>query len=129
MGFNQPARHARRHLNRVVKLKKIAPRPLGLLRPQVRGCTIKHNMKWKVGRGFTHEELKAVGIPRKFARTIGIAVDWRRQNHCEETYSENVKRLKTYQRKLILFPRNPKKIKKGESSKKRMRSSSSTCLA
>ena len=35
------------------------PRPVaGLLRPVVRGQTLRYNAKRRVGRGFTHEELK-----------------------------------------------------------------------
>ena len=35
------------------------PRPVaGLLRPVVRGQTLRYNTKRRVGRGFTHEELK-----------------------------------------------------------------------
>lgn len=35
------------------------PRPVaGLLRPVVRGQTLRYNSKRRLGRGFTHEELK-----------------------------------------------------------------------
>ncbi|KAG8044292.1 hypothetical protein GUJ93_ZPchr0130g6533 [Zizania palustris] len=36
-------------------------------------------MKSRAGRGFTLEELKAAGIPKKLAPTIGISVDHRRK--------------------------------------------------
>ena len=36
-------------------------------------------MKQRAGRGFTLEEVKAAGLSKKFARTIGIAVDHRRR--------------------------------------------------
>lgn len=55
-------------------------------------------------------------IPRKLARTIGISVDPRRQNLSEESLKANVERLKAYQQRLILFPRNSKAPKKGEAS-------------
>jgi large subunit ribosomal protein L13e len=55
------------------------------------------------------------GINRHFAQTIGIAVDHRRRNKSEGTLAVNVQRLKEYQSKLILFPRNSKKPKAGDS--------------
>ena len=61
-------------------------------------------MKVRYGRGFTLEELKNAGIHSKFAKTVGIAVDARRQDTCMETRDLNVKRLKAYLAKLILFP-------------------------
>ena len=45
---------------RAEKAKKIFPRPTaGPLRPIVHGQTIKYNLKKRLGRGFTFEELKA----------------------------------------------------------------------
>jgi len=115
--FDQPTRAKRRRQNRRAKAKRIAPRPLGLLRPQVRGCTIKYNSRYRAGRGFTLEELKAIKVNKKQALTIGISIDFRRQNHSQETYNANVARLKLYMSKLILFPKNSKKPKAGEASK------------
>ena len=39
----------------------------------------EYNVKQRAGRGFTLEEVKAAGLSKKFARTIGIAVDHRRR--------------------------------------------------
>lgn len=61
-------------------------------------------MKTRYGRGFTLEELKNAALNPKLARSIGIAVDSRRQDTCLETRDLNVKRLKSYLAKLILFP-------------------------
>ncbi len=61
-------------------------------------------MKTRYGRGFTLVELKNAAINAKMARTIGIAVDSRRQDTSLETLDLNVKRLKAYLAKLILFP-------------------------
>ena len=61
-------------------------------------------MKTRYGRGFTLEELKNAALNPKFARTIGISVDYRRQDASLETRDLNVKRLKAYLSKLILFP-------------------------
>jgi large subunit ribosomal protein L13e len=58
----------------------------------------------------------AAGIPRKFARTIGISVDPRRQNLSEEGLKANVERLQEYRKRIILFPRRNGKTKEGDAS-------------
>ncbi|CAG8472575.1 9814_t:CDS:2 [Dentiscutata erythropus] len=112
--FDQPGRKKRRRINRIQKAARIAPRPTELLRPAVRCPTIKYNTKLRVGRGFTLDELKAAGIRRKEALTIGIPVDHRRKNRSEESLQLNVERLKAYMARLIVFPRKPRKPKKEE---------------
>ncbi|KAL8162490.1 hypothetical protein V2J09_013979 [Rumex salicifolius] len=115
--FNQPARKTRRRLARQKKAVKIFPRPTaGPLRPIVHGQTLKYNMKVRAGKGFSLEELKAAGINKKVAPTIGIAVDHRRKNRSLESLQANVQRLKTYKAKLVVFPRRTKKFKGGDSS-------------
>ncbi|SMN18815.1 similar to Saccharomyces cerevisiae YDL082W RPL13A Protein component of the large (60S) ribosomal subunit, nearly identical to Rpl13Bp [Maudiozyma saulgeensis] len=106
--FNQAGKKASRRDARVAKAAKIAPRPLDLLRPVVRAPTIKYNRKVRAGRGFTFGEVKAAGLTPAYARTIGIAVDHRRQNKNQEMFELNVQRLKEYQSKIIVFPRNGK---------------------
>uniref|UniRef100_G3PT54 60S ribosomal protein L13 n=1 Tax=Gasterosteus aculeatus aculeatus TaxID=481459 RepID=G3PT54_GASAC len=113
--FNQPARKIRRRKARQVRARLVAPRPAaGPLRPQVRCPTIRYHTKVRAGRGFTLEELKAAGIHKKTARTIGIAVDSRRRNRSTESLRANVQRLKEYRSKLILFPRKASAPKKGD---------------
>lgn len=115
--FNQPARKTRRRNARQEKAIKIFPRPIaGPLRPVVRGQTLKYNMKVRAGRGFSLEELKAAGIPKKLAPTIGISVDHRRRNSSLEGFQTNVQRLKTFKAKLVVFPRRARKVKAGDSS-------------
>ncbi len=115
--FNQPARKTRRRIARQKKAVKIFPRPTaGPLRPIVHGQTLKYNMKVRAGRGFSLEELKAAGIPKKLAPTIGIAVDHRRRNRSLEGLQTNIQRLKTYKAKLVIFPRRARKVKAGDSS-------------
>merc|ERR1711931_65040 len=53
-------------------------------RPVVSCPTYKYNLKQRAGRGFTLEELKAAGLSKKYAQTIGIAVDHRRRNKSVE---------------------------------------------
>ncbi|THU55504.1 hypothetical protein C4D60_Mb11t07280 [Musa balbisiana] len=100
--FNQPARKTRRRIARQKKAVKIFPRPTaGPLRPIVQCQTLKYNMKSRSGRGFTLEELKAAGIPKKLAPTIGIAVDHRRKNRSLEGLQANVQRQLEFQRNLL----------------------------
>ncbi|KAL1217296.1 Large ribosomal subunit protein eL13y [Cardamine amara subsp. amara] len=115
--FNQPAMKTRRRIARQTKAVKIFPRPTaGPLRPVVHGQTIKYNMKLRTGKGFTLEELKAAGIPKKLAPTIGISVDHHRKNRSLEGFQSNVQRLKTYKAKLVIFPRHARKLKAGDSA-------------
>merc|ERR1711920_1132909 len=118
--FDQAARKKRRSQNRKVKAAKLAPRPAaGLLRPVVHPPTQRYNMKLRLGKGFTLEELKEAKIPTKLAPTIGIAVDHRRRNRCTESLQENVARLKLYKSKLMIFPRKSGKkgVKAGDTPK------------
>lgn len=102
--FNQPAKKKQRQIARQEKADKLNPRPINFLRPIIRCPTQRYNMKLRYGRGFTLEELKNAGLNFKYARSIGIAVDARRQDTNLETRDLNVKRLKSYLAKLILFP-------------------------
>lgn len=113
--FDQAGKKASRRAARAEKASRIAPRPLEALRPVVRCPTQRYNRRQRAGRGFTLEELKAAEIPRKFANTVGIAVDFRRQNRSVEAFELNVQRLKEYKARLILFPRRAGKPKKGDS--------------
>ncbi|KAK7169834.1 hypothetical protein R3I94_000159 [Phoxinus phoxinus] len=120
--FNQPARKLRRRKARQAKARRIAPRPVsGPLRPIVRCPTIRYHNKIRAGRGFTLEELKAAGINKKQARTIGIAVDPRRRNRSTESLQSNVQRLKVYRSKLIIFPRKASAPKKGDSTEEEIK--------
>jgi len=118
--FDQAARKKRRAQNRKAKAAKLAPRPAaGLLRPVVHPPTQRYNMKLRLGKGFTLEELREAKIPAKLAPTIGIAVDHRRRNHCTESLQANVNRLKSYKSKLLIFPKKSGKkgVKKGDTPK------------
>eukprot|EP00920_Eleutheroschizon_duboscqi_P041880 GHVT01100537.1.p1 GENE.GHVT01100537.1~~GHVT01100537.1.p1 ORF type:complete len:165 (+),score=7.14 GHVT01100537.1:618-1112(+) len=56
--------------------------------------------------------VQGVGLSRRAARTIGVAVDHRRRNRSAESLTLNTERLKTYLSKLVMFPRKSK-AKKG----------------
>lgn len=114
--FDQAGKKSSRRSARVQKAAKVAPRPVDKLRPVVRCPTVKYNRRVRPGRGFSLAELKAAGIPRKLAPTIGISVDPRRQNLSEESLKANVERLQEYRKRLILFPRRNGKTKNGDAS-------------
>jgi len=106
--FDQPAKAKKRALKRRARAKGKAPRPLRKLRPIVQCGTQRHNMRARMGRGFTPMELKRVGIDSpQYARTIGIAVDMRRKNRSSEHMERNLKRLREYLGNLVLFPVEP----------------------
>ncbi|KAF2843273.1 ribosomal protein L13e [Patellaria atrata CBS 101060] len=123
--FDQPGRKQRRRNARIAKAAAVAPRPVDKLRPIVRCPTIKYNRRVRPGRGFSLAELKAAGIPRKLAPTIGIAVDPRRANLSEESLKVNVERLQEYRKRLILFPRRSGQTKTGDASKEDVKAAKS----
>lgn len=114
--FDQSGRKLRRRQARKAKAATLGVRPLSLLRPAVRAQTVRYNRKLREGRGFTLAEIKEAGIGKKEARGVGIVVDHRRRNLSEEGKALNVQRLKAYKERLIVFPRNAKKPKKGDST-------------
>lgn len=117
--FDQPGRKLRRRNARKAKAAALGVRPLTLLRPAVRGQTVRYNRKLREGRGFTLAELKEAGIGRKEALSVGIVVDHRRRNLSEEGKKINVERLRDYKTRLLVFPRKASKVKKGDSSVRR----------
>jgi len=106
--FDQAGKKASRRQARLSKAAAIAPKPIDSLRPIVRAPTIRYNRKVRAGRGFTLAELKQAGLTAKYARTIGISVDHRRQNRSTETFDANVARLQDYKSKLVIFDKKTK---------------------
>merc|ERR1712083_664374 len=51
--------------------------------------------------------------------TIGIAVDYRRRNKPQESLDQNVRRLKLYKSKLMIFPRKSK-AKQGDTKREEL---------
>ncbi|KAI4598290.1 60S ribosomal protein L13 [Pestalotiopsis sp. 9143b] len=127
--FDQAPQKIRRRSARQAKAAALAPRPVDKLRPVVRCPTIKYNRRVRAGRGFSLAELKAAGIPKQFAPTIGISVDHRRANLSEEGLALNVARLKAYKEKLVLFPRKGGKPKSGDSKETDVKDAVSTVSA
>lgn len=109
LALNQATRKKARRVRRAAKAAAVAPAPLQKLRPVVHCPTQKYSAKTRLGKGFTLEELRAAKLTPAYAMTIGIAIDWRRRNRCEESLQANVARLEAYQQKLIV-------LKKGEAA-------------
>jgi large subunit ribosomal protein L13e len=61
--------------------------------------------------------VQVAGIPARVAPTIGIAVDHRRRNHCEESLTLNADRLKAYKARLVVFPRAGSAPKAGDAAR------------
>ncbi len=58
--FHQPGQARSRRLTRNRRAAAIFPRPLDALKPVVRPPSIRWNMKSRLGKGFTLEELKVI---------------------------------------------------------------------
>eukprot|EP00918_Siedleckia_nematoides_P061325 GHVU01133827.1.p2 GENE.GHVU01133827.1~~GHVU01133827.1.p2 ORF type:complete len:149 (+),score=37.68 GHVU01133827.1:147-593(+) len=71
-------------------------------------------MKQRLGKGFSLEELKAAGVSKKAAHSIGIAVDHRRKNRSSESLTVNTKRLENYLARLVVFARRSSKTQEGK---------------
>jgi large subunit ribosomal protein L13e len=91
--------------------------------------TIRYNRKAREGRGFSIAELKAAGVAPKYARTVGISVDGRRQNLSEEGLARNVERLKAYLARLVVVTNRVKKADKPDLSKIESTQTISTAFA
>ena len=109
VNLNQATRKKARRLARAKKAAAVAPRPLQLLRPVVQCPTQRYSAKQRLGRGFTLEEIKAAKLNPSYARSIGIAVDHRRVNKCQESLDRNVARLEEYKKSLVV-------LKKGDAA-------------
>jgi len=115
--LDQAGRKRSRRSARIVKAKLVAPRPTDKLRPAVHCQTIKHNTRLRAGRGFTAEEVKAAGLTVSYARSIGISVDIRRRNKCEESLELNKQRILAYVSRLVIFPKKTAAVEKTAVSK------------
>jgi len=103
--FHQPARKLKRRLKRQRRAVRLFPRPTELLRPLVHCPTLRYNTKVRLGRGFTLDELKLAKLDTVQAKSVGIAIDYRRKNRSLETQRANVQRLQLYKSKVVVFPK------------------------
>lgn len=102
LGLNQASKKKSRRIQRAARAAKIAPAPLKRLHPVVHCPTQKYSSKLRLGKGFTLEELKAVKLHPRKALQIGISIDYRRRNRCEESLNVNVARLQEYLSKVVV---------------------------
>merc|ERR1719228_2132226 len=86
----------RRKKRRLRRKKRALEGKVKPLKPVVRCPTIRHNMRLRLGVGFTYEELVGAGLSIPAARKLRISYDKRRVNRNEEGYQRNIKRLKEY---------------------------------
>jgi large subunit ribosomal protein L13e len=103
LALNQAGKKKSRRVARATKRAATAPAPLERLRPVVHCPTQKYSAKTRLGRGFTMEELKAVKLHPTYAQRVGIAIDWRRRNHCESVMANNIARLEDYKAQLVIL--------------------------
>merc|ERR1712057_134646 len=112
--FDQPAKKKARRMARQKKAAAVAPRPAaGSLRSVVHPPTARYNVKVRVGRGFSLQEIKAAKLNKREAKSLGICVDHRRRDKSVEGLEANVQRLREYHSKLVVFPKHAKHAKKG----------------
>ncbi|CEH17069.1 60s ribosomal protein l13 [Ceraceosorus bombacis] len=109
--FDQPGAKKTRRNKRQAKAAALGLRPVKSLRPAVRCPTLKYNTKLREGRGFTAEEIKAAGLGKHAARSIGIPYDHRRRNKSEESLKLNADRIKAYRERVVFIPNRNKKNK------------------
>ncbi len=110
--FDQAGQKKRRLQKRQQKAAALFPRPISKLRPLVHKPTQRYSSQIREGRGFTLEEIRAVGINKKYAKSIGISIDTRRTNKSNESLQRNTQRLKEYVERLVVLPRTGRKVYK-----------------
>lgn len=103
--YKQPFRKVRRHNARITKAKQVFPNTIRTLKPTVHCMTQRYNYKLRLGKGFTLKELEVAKIDKNLARTIGIAVDERRQDSSKECLMRNAERLAAYMSRLVVLPK------------------------
>mmetsp|Transcript_19793 Transcript_19793/g.32837 ORF Transcript_19793/g.32837 Transcript_19793/m.32837 type:complete len:200 (+) Transcript_19793:58-657(+) len=103
LNLNQATAKKARRVRRAARAAAMAPRPVQKLRPIVHCQTQKYSAKVRLGRGFTMAELKGAKLHPMYAQTVGIAVDKRRSNRCEESLALNVARLEEYKKNLVVW--------------------------
>ncbi|CAD2104432.1 60S ribosomal protein L13-2, putative [Plasmodium vinckei brucechwatti] len=111
--FSKNIKRKQRRLLREKRQKQNGPTPIEKLHPVVHCPTQRYNYKTRLGKGFTLDEIKAVKLTPSAARSIGIIVDKRRKNRCEESLKANAERLQKYLNSLVMIPLKKDKPKNG----------------
>ncbi|KJP85495.1 hypothetical protein AK88_04891 [Plasmodium fragile] len=113
VNFSKNIKKKKRRLLREKRRKENGGTPIEKLHPIVQCPTQRYNFRSRLGRGFTLEELKGAKLNPLAAQSIGICVDKRRKNRCEETLKKNIERLEKYKQCLVMIPLKNSKIKNG----------------
>ncbi|CDU20605.1 hypothetical protein YYC_01398 [Plasmodium yoelii 17X] len=111
--FNKNIKRKKRRLLREKRRKENGSTPIEKLHPLVHCPTQRYNFKIRLGKGFSLDEIKAVNLTPSAARSIGIVVDKRRKNRCEESLKRNAERLQKYLNSLVMIPLKKDKPKNG----------------
>ena len=124
--FHHPFAVARRAASRKEKAEQLQKRPLYWFRPVVSCLTAKHSGQFRLGLGFTLEELKAAGLTVTDAKKFRIRVDKRRKDRNRETLEKNRDRLLMFKDALIV--KTPSIMKKiSDDEKKRLNEKFAEC--
>ncbi|CAA9990860.1 60S ribosomal protein L13, putative [Plasmodium knowlesi strain H] len=113
VNFSKNIKKKKRRLLREKRRKANGGTPIEKLHPIVHCPTQRYNFRCRLGKGFTLEELKGAKLNPLAAQSIGICVDKRRKNRCEETLKKNIERLEKYKKCLVMIPLKSTKTKKG----------------
>ncbi|CAG9472144.1 60S ribosomal protein L13, putative [Plasmodium vivax] len=113
VNFSKNIKKKKRRLLREKRRKANDGTPIEKLHPIVQCPTQRYNFRSRLGRGFTLAELKGAKLNPLAAQSIGICVDKRRKNRCEETLKKNIERLEKYKKCLVMIPLKNIKSKNG----------------
>mmetsp|Transcript_22014 Transcript_22014/g.34513 ORF Transcript_22014/g.34513 Transcript_22014/m.34513 type:complete len:186 (-) Transcript_22014:260-817(-) len=80
-----------------------------MLRPVVHCPTKYHNTKIKMGRGFSYNEIKFLGMGKKKTHSLGLAIDQRRK-HSTFLTEININRIRTFEK--VMTSSDPKELEK-----------------
>ena len=102
--FDKSSKKKKRRTKRFSKLSDVKMynfSPKNFLKPIVHNPTKMYNLKTRLGRGFSWEEINEIKISKKVALSVGISFDKRRRGNNLKKNS-NVKRLNEFFEKIGL---------------------------
>mmetsp|Transcript_32996 Transcript_32996/g.64452 ORF Transcript_32996/g.64452 Transcript_32996/m.64452 type:complete len:231 (-) Transcript_32996:562-1254(-) len=99
--FKSPSKKLKRRINRSEEKKRRYAKDLIIksFRPIVHCPTRIHNLRVKIGRGFSSNEILNSSVPVKICNSIGISIDKRRKNKKKNRFF-NEKRLENFFKKI-----------------------------
>ena len=112
--FNKSSKKTKRRTYRISKitnLKRFSFTPTNILKPIVQNSTKMYNLKVKLGRGFSINEIRESKVSKNLAQSVGISIDKRRREN-NSRKNLNIQRLNKFLEKMDKIPleKNPKKI-------------------